>query len=102
MTLEEIKEREQSENEGFLRWIKSQSFQLQSHAERTSDLYLYMLAKNQEIGDLQSDVERLCKDAERYRKVRRLNPREFQEIWHENVRTGKHFDSIIDEIAEIR
>ena len=35
---------------------------------------------------------------ERYEKVRRLTPREFDEIWRENVKTGIPFDYLVDEL----
>lgn len=56
MTLDEINAKEKKENEAFLNWIKSPSFQLQSHTQRTTDLELYMIAKNREIGDLEAEV----------------------------------------------
>jgi len=61
MTLEKINQREDKENASFLKWIKSPSFQLQSDSSRTNDLELYMISKNREIGDLQSEIEVLHK-----------------------------------------
>lgn len=45
---------EEKENEVFLKWIKSPTFQLSSHEQRTNDLELYMIAKNREIYDLKA------------------------------------------------
>jgi hypothetical protein len=64
MTLDQINQREDKENASFLKWIKSPSFQLQSHESRTTDLELYMISKNREIGDLQSEIEALRKQVE--------------------------------------
>ena len=58
MTLEEINAKEKKENEVFLNWIKSPSFQSQSRKEQITDLELYMIAKNREIGDLEAAVEK--------------------------------------------
>lgn len=36
------------------------------------------------------------KDAERYRKVRKMNTVGFRSIWEENMRTGVPFDELVD------
>jgi len=69
MTLEQINQREDKENASFLKWIKSPSFQLQSHESRTTYLELYMISKNREIGDLQSEIEALRKQVEGYNEL---------------------------------
>jgi hypothetical protein len=40
------------------------------------------------------------KGAERYCLVRRLNPREFAEIYDINIKTGVHFDHLISKIIQ--
>lgn len=35
--------------------------------------------------------------AERYEYVRRLNPTSFASLFTQNIRTGKHFDDIVDD-----
>jgi hypothetical protein len=34
----------------------------------------------------------------RYEKLRRLNPRQFQELWNKNLQTGIAFDTLVDEL----
>jgi hypothetical protein len=48
------------------------------------------------IEKLESRIAELTLDAERYKIVRRMNPRKFGEVWNENVTTGLHFDWLID------
>lgn len=39
--------------------------------------------------------------AARYEYLRRLNPQQFQALWETNLKTGRHFDELVDEaIAE--
>jgi hypothetical protein len=40
----------------------------------------------------------LIEDAQRYRIVRQMKPKEFDAAWWLNIRTGKPFDQIIDEM----
>jgi len=39
---------------------------------------------------------------ERYEFLRTLNPREFAELWNENLTTGKPFDTLVDELIAAR
>lgn len=35
--------------------------------------------------------------AARYEYLRRLNPQQFQALWETNLKTGRHFDDLVDE-----
>lgn len=39
----------------------------------------------------------LEKNAARYEFVRRMTPQQFQSLWQENIKTGRHFDDLVDE-----
>ena len=36
----------------------------------------------------------------RYEKLRKLNPRQFEELYLKNIQTGKKFDDLVDEIGD--
>ena len=36
----------------------------------------------------------------RYEKLRKLNPRQFEEIYLKNIHTGQKFDDLVDEIGD--
>ena len=38
------------------------------------------------------------KGYERYEKLRKLNPRQFYELYSESIKTGKRFDDLVDEL----
>lgn len=62
-------------------------------------LEAYAAAKVEEA--VKAEREKLAEyreEAERYRVVRCMNPRWFCEVWDENIRTGEHFDDLIDAI----
>lgn len=46
-----------------------------------------------------AEVERTAIGHRRYETVRKLNPRQFREIWDRNLR-GERFDDIIDQITK--
>ncbi len=35
----------------------------------------------------------------RYESIRRLNPRQFRELWSRNISTGTPFDELVDELV---
>jgi len=35
---------------------------------------------------------------ERYEKLRKLNPQQFQKLWETNLTTGQHFDDLVDKL----
>jgi len=43
------------------------------------------------------ELEEARKGKERYEYVRRLNPTSFASLFTQNIRTGKHFDDIVDD-----
>lgn len=49
------------------------------------------LARSCEICDLE-------KQSDRYEKIRRLNPRQFGELWQRNLK-GENFDDMIDALT---
>lgn len=42
-------------------------------------------------------IQQLKINADRYEKLRKLNPRQFDELWQENMR-GKPFDELVDKL----
>ena len=48
------------------------------------------------------ELEDLSKAKERYETARKLNPRQWAEVWRRNIATGKPFDEIIDDYAAKR
>lgn len=36
----------------------------------------------------------------RYEKLRKLNPRQFEELYLKNIQTGQKFDDLVDEIGD--
>lgn len=45
------------------------------------------------------DIEKILeKDNLRYEKLRKLNPRQFAELYNINLKTGKPFDELVDEL----
>lgn len=47
-------------------------------------------------------LDEVVKAAERYELVRTLNPREFKQLWKENVSNGTGFDSLVDALIKAR
>ena len=45
-----------------------------------------------------SELEELRKASERYETARLMNPRQWAAAWEENIKTGKSFDEIIDDM----
>lgn len=43
--------------------------------------------------------DEIFRDARRYRIVRKMNPRQFSELYKKNISTGVHFDYLVDEIG---
>lgn len=41
------------------------------------------------------ELDRVVLAAERYEKVRKLNPRQFRELWDRNMK-GERFDDLVD------
>jgi hypothetical protein len=35
---------------------------------------------------------------DRYEKVRRLSPMQFHELYEKNIKTGEHFDKLVDKL----
>jgi hypothetical protein len=35
---------------------------------------------------------------DRYEKLRRLSPMQFQELYEKNLKTGEHFDTLVDKL----
>ena len=48
-----------------------------------------------ECFDLQ-DAELITETLNRYEKLRKLNPRQFAELYEANLKTGKPFDELVD------
>lgn len=48
---------------------------------------------------LESQREELAKDALRYKKLRKLNVPQFQELFKRNIANGTPFDQLVDELA---
>jgi hypothetical protein len=36
---------------------------------------------------------------DRYEKLRRLSPMQFHELYEKNLRTGEHFDKLVDKLS---
>ena len=49
---------------------------------------------------LEKKVSELETDGKRYRTVRRLNPKQFAELYRHNIETGTPFDMLVDELGE--
>ena len=54
------------------------------------------------IKELEAESERLGIGHERYETVRRMSAQQFKDVFTLNVRTGKPFDQIIDELRPFR
>lgn len=50
------------------------------------------------IAQLEHDLERANVGNRRYEVARRMNPRQWADAWHLSTRTGKPFDTIVDEL----
>ncbi|MCL2874705.1 MAG: hypothetical protein FWF12_00120 [Betaproteobacteria bacterium] len=54
-------------------------------------------------GLLEYESVALKKKAERYERIRTLNPREYSELWTRHISTGERFDDLVDaKFAEVR
>lgn len=47
-----------------------------------------------------SEYHKIKDGFDRYEKVRKLNPRQFKEIYEENIKTGVPFDELIDRLTK--
>lgn len=47
-------------------------------------------------------IDECVKAAERYELVRTLTPREFKQLWMENLRNGTGFDGLVDALVKAR
>jgi hypothetical protein len=36
---------------------------------------------------------------DRYEKLRRLSPMQFHELYEKNIKTGEHFDTLVDKLS---
>jgi hypothetical protein len=54
--------------------------------------------KDREINQLKEHVRELQIGHDRYEKLRRLNLREMKELYLKNLRTGEHFDILVDQL----
>lgn len=52
-----------------------------------------------EFEELKKTFEELKKAAERYEKLRRLNLRQMARLYTQNIRDGKNFDQLVDDLA---
>jgi len=50
---------------------------------------------------LRAEINRLSIGHARYETARRMNPRQWADAWKLNLRTGKGFDQIIDEMRPL-
>jgi hypothetical protein len=48
------------------------------------------------ITQLEYRIAELEKSAERYRKLRLLNPQQHRDLWERNIREGIPFDTLVD------
>jgi transcription elongation factor GreA-like protein len=44
--------------------------------------------------------QQLCLGYARYEALRKLNPRQFQELWEKNIRYDIDFDVLVDELIK--
>jgi len=54
--------------------------------------------KDREINQLKEHVRELQIGHDRYEKLRRLNLQEMKELHLKNLRTGEHFDTLVDKL----
>lgn len=54
--------------------------------------------KDARIEVLKVENARLRSGFERYETARRMNPRQWADAWELNIRTGKPFDDIVDDL----
>jgi len=54
--------------------------------------------KDREINQLKEHVRELKIGHNRYEKLRRLSPMQFHELYEKNLRTGEHFDTLVDKL----
>ena len=51
-----------------------------------------------QVSSITSELTKHELGYERYEKLRKLNPRQFQELWETNLTTGQPFDGLVDKI----
>jgi hypothetical protein len=54
--------------------------------------------KDREINQLKEHVRELQIEHDRYEKLRRLSPMQFHELYEKNIKTGEHFDKLVDKL----
>ena len=55
--------------------------------------------KDREINQLKEHVRELQIGHDRYEKLRRLSPMQFHELYEKNIKTGEHFDKLVDKLS---
>ena len=67
--------------------------------EEALDLAVYLEQLISDIaqqGMLTRNIETLERDAARYKKLRKLNPRQFGDLWERNLKEAIPFDDLVD------
>lgn len=54
--------------------------------------------KDKEINELKNKIDTLTVGYNRYEKLRRLNLQQIKELYLKNLRTGEHFDILVDKL----
>lgn len=54
--------------------------------------------KDREINELKNKIDTLTVGYNRYEKLRRLNLQQIKELYLKNLRTGEHFDTLVDKL----
>ncbi len=54
--------------------------------------------KDREINELKNKIDTLTVGYNRYEKLRRLNLQQIKELYLKNLRTGEHFDILVDKL----
>lgn len=60
---------------------------------------IQILVKCHQDRAVTAEFERIQTAAKRYETLRRLNPRQFADLYAKNLQTGTPFDELVDELA---